>query len=430
MIKINGKVYGQLIPNDVVLVAENLVLNKLVVGAGGRTVKSFNPGTKRIITTNGAGKASSFSYNQPNKIVGINQNGELTLFNRVPAFPPDGRQLIVESVGKSIPVGTLTDTSLTLEGGWWYEIEVLGAGGGGGSGIGRDVGFVPAPGTDGGDGGYYRGFVKVFAPLNVRLRPGNSGGAGLGIEWAKIAGVIVNLGGTNRGGDGGRTALLDVEDPTLPGDGLAPDNTGGAGVEKLGGDGANSGAIGGDSIVQTESGALVIGCGASGGGANGPYGGDGGASVSIVSTRPNSGSGGAGGAGAGLNVGGDGGGTNPSKPQSYGGGGGGNGFVKPVNDYSWSGAGGGGGGASVLQIGDELVLCGGGGGGAGAGFGDFNDSTKGFDGTNNQDLAVGGGAKGGKGGLSYRLSLIPEGHNVICSANVGNPGVIRIRRCF
>ena len=435
MIKLNGKVYGELIPEDVVLVPDDLPTGKLVVSAGGRTVKSFNPGAKKIIVTNGAGKASSFSYNQPNKIVGINQNGELTLFNRIPTFPPAGRQEIVEAIGNTIASGTLTDTSLTLEGGWWYEVEVLGAGGGGGSGIGRMTAVAPDPATDGGDGGYFKGFIKLFSSLNVRLRPGNIGGFADGMAWALIGGVVtLQYGHTNRGGDGGKTALLDVIDPTLPGDGVAPDNVGNADIINLGGGAANSGEIGGHASILSEllDKTNIIGCGASGGGSNGPFGGAGGSSTFSISGAgySNCCAGGAGGAGAGLNVGGDGGGTNPSKPESYGGGAGGNGIVKPTNDYIWSGGGGGGGGASILELGDELVICGGGGGGAGAGFGQFNMSTPGGHGANNQNVNVGGGAKGGGGGLSYNLPWLLAGHIVYCQGGSGNPGVIRIWRCL
>ena len=434
MIKLNGKVYAELIPEEVVLVQDNLLSGKLVVSAGERNVKSFNPGPKCIIITNSASKASAFSYNQPNKVIGINQNGELSLFKRLPVSPPQGRLLIVESVGNTIPEGALTDMVLTLEGGHWYEIEVLGAGGGGGSGIGKHSdelydSVLPEDAKPGGDGGYYKGFLKLQIGLSVRLRPGNSGGGANGITWYKNGAYYASvLRGNNKGGDGGRTALLAV----LPGganDGLAPNNV--EADTKLGGSGINSGANGGTSSVTPGLADEVIGCGGSGGGANGAYGGAGGDSIyEDTEGILGSCSGGGGGAGAGLNIGGDGGGTNPSQPYSFGAGAGGTGIVKPTNNYTKSGGGGGGGGSSVVESSEFVIIAGGGGGGSGAGYGRTNSSTPGGNGLNNQDASVGNGALGGYGGKSYILSSLPHLAIVSCDGATGSPGVIRIWRCI
>jgi len=429
MIRDKNKIYAELVSTEIALVPNDLVQNKYVVSAGNRDIKIFNPGPKRIIITDTDGNASSFSYNQANKLIGIDQNTKLVLFPQITDDPPTGREFVALVSGSLNPSAALVSKAVTLEGPAWYEIQVTGAGGGGGAGIGRY--HSPASflnGTKGGRGGSYIGLIKIYANTIAYIEAGNAGGGGDGIIWQN------NIpSGTNLGGAGGRNLIVHS---SIGNAGINPiySPIGDIPETQLGGLGINGGARGGNArathgnITEEPIIADTRGAGGSGGGANGPFGGIGGDSIyednfGILDSC----SGGAGGAGGGLGAGGAGGGTAPSKPISYGAGAGGSGVLKNVNDYTYSAGGGGGGGASRFACGDLIIICGGGGGGAGAGFGGWKLSTEGGHGTNNINNTIGNGAMGGEGGLGYNRNDNKSFHN--CKGEHGYGGMVRIWRC-
>lgn len=433
MIRDKTKIYGE--PNlpYVVTVEPDLIANKYVVTAGSRKLKPYNPGGKRIMTTDINGNVSSFNHNQPNKLVGVDQNGQLTLFPKIPTEIPTGRVLVVDKSGADNLDGPLRCISVTLEAPYYYEIEISGAGGGGGGGIGRNttnIGLIS--GTDGGDGGYYKGIFLLPTPTIADICPGNAGGRGGGLIYVKTLSGI-NISGVNYGGEGGRSPHLYVG---LGGHGSNPvADIAYAGPEyKAGGIGINGGANGGD--VRSELGNVgnVIGIGGSGGGANGPYGGNGGKSIYINNTGLfGAGSGGGGGAGGGFGYGGNGGGNTGVAVIGYGvargGGSGGAGFGSYDNpgDSDFSAGGGGGGGGSRFVCGNIQILCGGGGGGAGAGYGGINKSTNGGHGINNINDEVGGANNKGIKGPGLNIASATYNHD--CRGTRGGVGRIRIWRC-
>lgn len=429
MIRDKTKIYGE--PNSpyAVSVEPDLIANKYVVTAGSRKLKPYNPGGKRIMTTDINGNVSSFNHNQPNKLVGVDQNGQLALFTPIPKEIPAGRVLIVDRSGVTDPGGPLQYLSVNLEAPYYYEIEIMGAGGGGGAGVGKattDINLIS--GTDGGDGGYYKGFFLLTIPTIADICPGNAGGRGEGLIHYR-AGAGSSVVGINFGGEGGRTYRLYLD---APNNGLVPVyDAAYAGPEvKAGALGINGGANGGNSEVELGAIGEVRGVGGTGGGANGPYGGNGGNSVYLDNSGIiASGSGGGGGAGGGFGLGG----TNGFVPgtmsyvQGAGGGAGGNGVVQATNDYKFSAGGGGGGGGSRFVCGNIQILCGGGGGGAGAGFGGLKASTPGSPGTNNIDSEVGGANNGGAKGIGLNTGTPSYNHD--CRGTNGGAGRVRIWRC-
>lgn len=425
-IRSKSKIFGETNSPFTVTVESDLATDKYVISAGSRRVKSYSPGAKRIMITDAAGNASSFNYNQPNKLIGVNQNGQLTLFSQTPDTPPAGRVLVAEVFGATTPSGATGEQQVTLEAPYWYEVEVIGAGGGGGAGIGREaLATNMLDGTNGGAGGYYKGLFAVAIPTIALLQAGNSGGRAEGIIFYLAGGTLMAL-GTNNGGAGGRTPILYS---SAPGNGLSPvyDNSYSGPELKEGSDGINAGANGGESYCQLGDPGSTKGVGGSGGGANGPYGGKGGDSIIFNdNSTPNAGSGGGGGAGGGFGLAGYGGG-HINNAVGYGGGGGGSGILKEAGVYTFSGGGGGGGGASRFVCGDIQIMCGGGGGGAGAGFGYARGSTNGSPGTNNIDTNIGGGNNGGNGGLGVSLLQTITSHD--CKGSNGGRGIVRLWRC-
>ena len=311
MIRDKNKIYGEANHEDTVTVPTPLLSGKLVVGDGGHRIKTFNPGPKRLIvskTLASNSNADSVSYNEPNKLVGTDSSGNLVLFNRTPPTPPAGRVLVAEVYGHTSPAGVLQQSTITLPGGFFYEVEVIGAGGGGGGGIRAHVDdYRMLSGFRGGAGGYYKGIFALDATTTATLQAGNSGGRADSLVYT-MSGSLVVL-GSNRGGDGGRSPVL------FSGTG----NNGGNAKDYYynnytnltsGGEGINGGANGGNAQSETKASDRAEGVGATGGGANGPFGGPGGFSIVYnTSTSYPSSSGGSGGAGGGFGLAGNGGGN-------------------------------------------------------------------------------------------------------------------------
>ena len=444
MIRDKDKIYVELNSPDIVLVPSDLVKNKYVVSGGDRNIKAFNPGAKKIMITDSEGNAASFSYNQPNRLIGTDSNGNLELIPQAPPVPPPNRILLVDTLASGI-----TQLVLPLDPYYWYEVEIIGAGGGGGCGFGRDHALIGQAGdfldgTKGGDGAYIKKLFKLSMPVNATIMVGSGGVRGRGLGWWSAVGAsnVAPVANTfNYGGNGGRTPILPVDTPVEPNDGLNPvyqfdgllsPNS------RLGGIGVNGGANGGDSYVDIGNIGVdpvpsdTQGVGGSGGGANGPYGGKGGTS----DYRDNAGvsgsaAGGGGGAGAGLEVGGAGGYHNRPdySGRSFGGGGGGWGVVIGLDCYHLSSGGGGGGGASVFQWGDNIIICGGGGGGAGAGYGGEKHCTPGEPGISNTEgytVAENGGFAGT--GCNF-ADIVGTSITKVCNGGNGGIGIIRLWRC-
>ena len=436
MIRDKNKIYGEANDEATVTAPAPLLPGKLVVGDGGHRIKTFNPGPKRLIvskTISSFSNADSVSYNEPNKLVGTDGSGNLVLFNRTPPTPPAGRVLVAEVYGHTSPAGVLQQTTITLTGGFFYEVEVIGAGGGGGGGIRAHADdYRMLSGFRGGRGGYYKGIFALGTTTTATLQAGNSGGRADSLTYT-MSGSLVVL-GSNRGGDGGRSPVL------FSGTGNNGKNAKDYFFDYstnliYGGEGINGGANGGNTRAEPKTYSLAEGVGASGGGANGPFGGPGGFSI-VYNTSLSylSSSGGGGGAGGGFGLAGNGGGNGDNTikgGQGYGGGGGGTGLGYGNNHYNYSGGGGGGGGGSRFNCGDFQVLAGGGGGGAGAGAGVTTvlpDGT-GSNGANNMDYNLGGGAQGGTGGTGAFMTPIPAGQTRDTRGANGQRGIVRIWRC-
>lgn len=431
MIRDKDKEYAEPKSPDTVLAPTELVKNKYVVSAGGRNVKTFNPGPKKIMITNSNGDADAFSYNQADRFIGVNATGKLELVPRVPEVPPSGRELILDT-----SIGTAAFISLILEPLFWYEVEVIGAGGGGGGGVGRWNNLPNAlDGQPGGAGAYIKTTFKLLVATEAIFRLGQGGSGGGAVVWY-YGNPTPSWTGNNKGGNGGRVVVMPVESPAEANDGLNPVymfNGTLTPTNRAGGAGINGGAKGGDTNITLGNIGTggdpsdAQGIGGSGGGANGAYGGDGGNSdyrdnVDVLAAY----TGGAGGAGGGIAIGGDGGGTSPSKPVSFGGGAGGSGVLVGAADYSKSSGGGGGGGATVFQYGEHFIFCGGGGGGAGAGYGGTNHSTPGQPGICNIEgyTEADNGGHAGEGCNFFNLVTSKS-----CYGGMGGKGIIRLWRC-
>jgi len=437
MIRDKDKIYAEIVSSNTVLVPDDLLKNKYVVSASGFNVKTFNPGPKRIMITNANGDADSFSYNQPDKLIGVDGNGRFELVSQAPSVPPPGRVLILE---------TTSYAHIQLEPFYWYEVEIIGGGGGGGAGVGRwhdgDSAFLK--GTAGGAGAYLKTAFKTNVFTTAIFRPGTGGKKGSGTSWIMVGTTptpTTNIDRYNRGGDGGKMAIQPgmVESPAQANDGADPVymfNGTLTPLIKTGGAGINSGANGGDSEMElghvVDEGSVpsdAQGVGGSGGGGNGLYGGDGGKSKYTGNTGvARSASGGGGGAGGGLAYAGDGGGTVPSKPIGYVGAGGGNGVFVSPDDYTLSSGGGGGGASSIFQWGLHFIVCGGGGGGAGAGYGGVNESTPGADGTCSE-TSYSSANNGGVAGIGVNFNDMMDGDFISPNGGTGGNGIIRLWRC-
>lgn len=79
MIRDKNQIYGEANDPNTVLSEAELSVNKLVVGAGNKGIKEFNPGANRIIITDSYGNASSLGYKIPNKAVGTDEDGNIVM---------------------------------------------------------------------------------------------------------------------------------------------------------------------------------------------------------------------------------------------------------------------------------------------------------------------------------------------------------------
>jgi len=84
MIRDGNKIYGEANDPNTVLSTNELTNNKLVVGAGYKGVKSYEPGSKRILHLDSNGLVSSISYGTPNKCIGTDASGNLVLKDMPP----------------------------------------------------------------------------------------------------------------------------------------------------------------------------------------------------------------------------------------------------------------------------------------------------------------------------------------------------------
>lgn len=79
MIRDKYKVYGELNDPDTVLSSGELPTNSFVVGAGNKGVKALIPGANKILTTDSYGNPITISYNEANKFLGTDENGNLAM---------------------------------------------------------------------------------------------------------------------------------------------------------------------------------------------------------------------------------------------------------------------------------------------------------------------------------------------------------------
>ena len=432
MILGKNKIYGHVNDPDTAIAKTSLSPNRYVFSSGGSAPTLETKGSPRgLLAIDNAGNPTFVSYAEPNKLIGINSLGQLTLFPKkvIPSSPPEGRQLVLEIYGSSTPSGTIGSNTLTLDYPFYYEVEVLGAGGGGGGGViyaSNENPHSSKNGTPGGAGGYVKMTFLVTAPTQALLQAGCAGGAGGGWTYSQnvLDGYSNYITGNSLGGLGGRSPIV------LPGKGNAGGDATNGVSTRLGGLGIGvSAGNGGDA-----NGVEIPGSGSAGGGANGRYGGNGGRfNGSYVKTPGLQDSGGAGGgAGGGVGEGGNGGsyGSTPGRI-GYGGGGGGHGVIRsysPTNiNVRTSGGAGGGGGASRFVAGDLEIICGGGGGGAGGGSTDAGFNTAGGAGKNTKTGVLGGGGSGGSGGTAVSLDTLLSMYTT--NGNSGARGVVRLWKC-
>lgn len=83
MIRDKNRIYGEMNDPNTVLASGTLAANKFLVGAGNKGVKTYAPGAKRVLTTDENGDVSSFEYGTPNKAIGTDASGNLTLLDIV-----------------------------------------------------------------------------------------------------------------------------------------------------------------------------------------------------------------------------------------------------------------------------------------------------------------------------------------------------------
>lgn len=441
-IRTKTKLFGEPNSPNTVLAPTSLVPNKYVVGSGGKTLKTLVPSGKSLMYINQNSKLAAFPLNTPNRLVGTDGNGNLTLIVRsgIPSTPPAGRELISEVYGSNISSGAIGSKTITLEPGYWYEVEVAGAGGGGGGGAIADY-FAnnSHPGKKGGNGGYHKLTFSVLEAIIATLQAGNSGEGGKGMAFLLQDDDYIYT-GNNDGGNGGRSPVLYGGVAAKGGNANPEVNT-----VRAGGNGNNGGAAGGRSGFGGSSTDARTNAGAGGGGANGPYGGAGGKFDYPEDTSYLDSAGGGGGAGGGFGIGGAGGdivvelAVRGSGGKGYGGGGGGAGntartyddpIYNPQNKRFGAGGAGGGGGSRFV-VGDLEILCGGGGGGAGGGNVADADYTEGGNGKNNKNSTEGGGGTGGVGGVGVNTANDVLVNNVSINNNGqnGQPGWVKIWRC-
>ena len=458
MIRTKNKILAEANDPNTVVMPDNIPANKFIVGTGSYfsqtsanntvehpSIKVLTQGKRQLIYENRDHMIQTFNYNYSNRLIGADANGQLALFERnaLPDTPPENRELVTEIYGATQPNGIMVDTSITLTGKHWYEIEISGCGGGGGSGTALATNTDLIDGKEGGPGGYYKGTFAVMTDVVCRVQIGCPGGGAKGyvVDNTSNTATITQI---PSGGDGGYTPILYEDSAANDGENDVLTHR-----SSIGGLGINGGANGGTVIgwKWRTAGDLYVGAGA-GGGANGEYGGAGGnsgpfnvADSTLSTTAINGYIGGAGGAGGGFGQGGNGGsGAATENPEgqggiSYGAGGGGGCSNLNSTQLTSSGCGGGGGGASRFlcptTISGELeILCGGGGGGSGAcdiSAQHTDGRHRGSAGRNNKNTAVGGGATGGLGGSGVSVDMKVAKNT---SGTTGSRGWIKIWRCL
>lgn len=426
MIKDKNAVLAQVNSPTEVTSEAALVINKFVVASNStRKLEAYNPGAKRIMFVGPSNYVDSFYYGQPNKLVCVD-NGTLSLQNDPSTDAPPDRQLVQEWLGNNT-----NERTITLEPGW-YEVEVIGGGGGGGGGARAMVyhAIKPSTGGDGGAGGRCNHIFLLNTPTQAKIVAGGGGLGGGGRRYSNVGGTLHTM-EDYTGGEGGKYSgpFLFL---TPPNNGINANWDAIAGTY-LGGVGEDGGARGGNIIAPEDY--FIIG--GTGGGAVGPWGGNGGdIQVPANSTYRSAYSalGGAGGAGGGLGLAGKGGSsvsTSGPVPAAAAGSGasGGNAAALGVGSIinGRPGAGGGGGGASRFICGDIDIVAGGGGGGAGGSFDITDDNNtqhagNGAPGENNMNNDKGGGdIDGGKGGQGAAGYVVVDGPTGTIMISPGNP---------
>lgn len=456
MIKVGDKTVAEVSPPNLAVNEKDFKGNRLLLDSPTlNTLYEYSAANNSIVYNNNGIK--SFKLDTPNRIVGTDQNGNLALFERrvLPDKPPANRVLIHTKRGLSTAQSPITSGSITLEGPYWYEIEVVGAGGGGGGGtIIKNTKYALKSGGVGGDGGYYRGQIAVSKTRELKYQLGCPGGGAIEPTWQKSGKKVTSVGRT-QGGAGGNTPFLSRYKDTTYSDEAryntmdgkqAMSGTGYSDTNLPGGSGIDSGASGGGSYSNQVR-ACNTGAGALGpyGGRGGTYRGTGGGNTVV----PGAG----GGAGGGFGQGGFGASrlressfgyptysltasaqnksVTDSPAKSYGAGSGGSGSA--TGAYA-GGAGGGGGGGVYVTSGDFELLVGGGGGGAGAGSHESNTVEAGGDGKSNLTSMSNTGVitrsgSGGNGGESRRDPKdLEDGAWYSGTANSGSPAQINIYR--
>lgn len=79
MIRDKNKIYGEMNDPNTVIATGTLTPEMIIVGAGNKGVKTFDPGAKKIIYTDTSGIPKGFSYNTANKVIGTDSSGNLVL---------------------------------------------------------------------------------------------------------------------------------------------------------------------------------------------------------------------------------------------------------------------------------------------------------------------------------------------------------------
>lgn len=111
MIRDNNKIYGEVNDPNTVLSSGQLLPDKLVVGNGNKSIKTFDASSNSIIQILN-GKVVAFNINMANKIIGTDENGNLALLDYTEGFTRAnvfGIENAIESVQSNVVDCNISD---------------------------------------------------------------------------------------------------------------------------------------------------------------------------------------------------------------------------------------------------------------------------------------------------------------------------------
>lgn len=115
MIRGKDKVYGERNDPETVIAVTPLEDGYPVVGAGNHGVKTVNLGPKRLLYGDTLGKLTGLPFNTPNKVIGTNAQGELTLLD-MPNFNTNFALIDLEPKSVSCKYGTVGEITMVNDG--------------------------------------------------------------------------------------------------------------------------------------------------------------------------------------------------------------------------------------------------------------------------------------------------------------------------